>query len=56
MDDEAIATELRLDVMTKTKYKMTKKGCWNLLSWASRSNGKVERVQAKFNVGWQKLC
>jgi hypothetical protein len=26
--------------------------CRNLLSWASRSNGEVERVQAKFNVGW----
>jgi hypothetical protein len=25
MDDEAIATELRLDVMMKTKYKVTKK-------------------------------
>jgi hypothetical protein len=25
--------------------------CWNLLSWASRSNREVERVQAKFNVG-----
>jgi hypothetical protein len=25
--------------------------CWNLLSWASGSNGEVERVQAKFNVG-----
>jgi hypothetical protein len=30
--------------------------CWHLLSWASRSNGKVERVFAKFVVGWQKLC
>jgi hypothetical protein len=27
--------------------------CWNLLSWASRSNVKVEGVYAKFNVGWQ---
>jgi hypothetical protein len=25
--------------------------CWNLLSWASGSNGEVERVQAKLNVG-----
>jgi hypothetical protein len=23
--------------------------CWNLLSWASRSNGRVERVYARFN-------
>jgi hypothetical protein len=23
--------------------------CWNLPSWASRSNGRVERVFAKFN-------
>jgi hypothetical protein len=30
--------------------------CWNLLSWASRSNGEMERVQAKFDVGWQLLC
>jgi hypothetical protein len=27
--------------------------CWNLLFRASRSNGKMERVQAKFNEGWQ---
>jgi hypothetical protein len=25
--------------------------CWHLLSWASRSNEKVERVFAKFVVG-----
>jgi hypothetical protein len=30
--------------------------CWCLLSWTSRSNGEVERVQAKFNAGWQLLC
>jgi hypothetical protein len=29
---------------------------WNLLSWASRSNRKVERVLAMFVVGWQQLC
>jgi hypothetical protein len=23
--------------------------CWNLLSWASRSNGRMERVCARFN-------
>jgi hypothetical protein len=24
-------------------------GCWSLLSWASRSNGRVMRVNARFN-------
>jgi hypothetical protein len=27
--------------------------CWDLLFWASRSNGEVERVFAKFNREWQ---
>jgi hypothetical protein len=30
--------------------------CWNLLTWASCSNEGVERVQARFSVGWQLLC
>jgi hypothetical protein len=30
--------------------------CWNLLSWASWSNGGVKRVQARFNSRWQLLC
>jgi hypothetical protein len=27
--------------------------CWNSLSWASRSNGKVKRVFVKFDGEWQ---
>jgi hypothetical protein len=27
--------------------------CWYLPFWASRSNGRVERVFAKFNVEWR---
>jgi hypothetical protein len=26
--------------------------CWNLLFWASRSNGRVERMFARFNGEW----